>query len=473
MDNNVAKLWNDCLAEMQESIAPKSFKTWFLPIKPVKIIGSALTLQVPSHYFCEYLEENYIEEIGNALEKIIGNDATLEYLVDVDRDNSVEPMHIPAQNRVVTQNRPIKVPTVDGHVIRNPFEVAPPKLQIDSQLCPTNTFDNYIEGDCNRLARSAGLAIAKSPGKTPFNPLVLYGKPGLGKTHLAQAIGLEVKKNFLDKTVLYVSTNVFQTQFQEAVKNGELNDFLHFYQLIDVLILDDVQELIGKPGTQRIFFHIFNHFHKSQKQLVLTSDKAPADLQGMEERLLSRFRWGLPAEIQAPDFDTRLEILKRKAFADGMEIPEEVFEYIAKNVNNNIRELEGTLISMLAQLTLLNKKEITVELAASILGRITKTKKEEISVESIQTAVCDFYKVTKDALQSSSRKRNVVQARQIAMYFCKEMTKNSLAAIGKQIGNRNHATVLYACKTINNLIETDKKIKSDIDTINTKLLLGQ
>lgn len=470
MNSNVKEIWTQCLEIIQENIAPKSFKTWFEPIVPERLEGESLTLQVPSYYFCEFLEDKFIDVISLAIKSVIGDNAKLEYAVVVDRNVSAKPLHIPATNHANTFNNPIDIPTVKGKPIRNPFEVVSTKMQIESQLNPNYSFDNYIEGDCNRLARSAGLAIASNPGGTAFNPLVLCGRPGLGKTHLAQAIGLEVKQLFPDKTVLYVSTNKFMTQFVEATKKNEINDFLHFYQLIDVLILDDIQELAGMKATQKTFFHIFNHLHQSGKQLILTSDKAPSELQGLEERLLSRFKWGLSADIKSPDFNTRLEILRRKAYADGIDIPNEVFEYIAQNVDNSIRELEGALISLLAQATL-NNKAITIEVAESILGKITISAKKEMSIDDIQQVVCDHFDMPISALQSKTRKREVVQARQIAMYFCKTLTKASLASIGAQVGKKDHATVLYACKTVNNLIEIDKKFKSQVDEISNKLHL--
>lgn len=472
MNNIVIEVWNKCLEILQENIAPKSFKTWFEPIVPEKLEGSALTLQVPSYYFCEFIEDKFLDELSYAIKTVIGEDASLEYSAVVDRSNDSKTMHIPALNKYNTSNNPVQAPSVAGRPIKNPFDIAPHKMQIDSQLNPNYTLDNYIEGDCNRLARAAGVAIGLKPGETAFNPLVLSGKPGLGKTHLAQAIGVDVKKRFPNKTVLYVSTNMFKTQFMEAVKKNELNDFLHFYQLIDVLIIDDIQELAGLEGTQRTFFHIFNHFHQAKKQLILTSDKSPSELKGVEERLISRFKWGLCVDILSPDFKTRLEILRRKAYADGLEIPDDVFEYIAENVNNNIRELEGALISMLAQATL-NNKEITLEVAESILGKINKAKKKDYTIDGIQKTICEHFEMPVENLQSKTRKREIVQARQIAMYFCKSLTNASLASIGSQIGNKDHATVLYACKTVNNLIEMDKSFKAQIDQINTKLRLGK
>jgi chromosomal replication initiator protein len=325
-----------------------------------------------------------------------------------------------------------------------------------------------VEGECNRLARSAGYAVANNPGGTAFNPLLIYGESGLGKTHLAQAIGIEIKEKFPDKTVLYVPANRFQTQYVEAIRNNTKNDFLHFYQMIDVLVIDDVHEFAGKEKTQDIFFHIFNHLHQSGKQLILTSDKAPVELQGLEQRLLSRFKWGLSADLQVPDFETRVAILEQKIYKDGILLPPEVIEHIATYITDNVRELEGALISLLAQSTL-NKKEITLNLAKEMIDKLIKNTKREVSIDYIQKVVCNYFDVPVDSLQSKTRKREIVQARQVAMFFSKNLTKSSLATIGLQIGGKDHATVLHACKTVNNLIETDKQFKNQIDEIEKKL----
>ncbi len=318
------------------------------------------------------------------------------------------------------------------------------------------------------MARSAGFAVANNPGKTAFNPLFLYGASGLGKSHLAQAIGIEVKERFSEKVVLYVNGNKFHTQFVEAILNNNRNDFVHFYQMIDVLIIDDVHEFAGKEKTQDIFFHIFNHLHQNSKQLILTSDKSPVDLQGMEQRLLSRFKWGLSADLQVPDYETRIAILKQKIYNDGIELSNEVVEYLASHISTNIRELEGALISLLAQSTL-NRKEITLDLARKMIDRLVKNTKRELSIDYIQKAVCDYFNMPHDIINSKTRKREIVQARQIAMYFAKNLTKSSLATIGSQIGGKDHATVLHACKTVNNLIDTDKRFRGYIDEIEKKL----
>jgi chromosomal replication initiator protein len=297
---------------------------------------------------------------------------------------------------------------------------------------------------------------------------MIYGNSGLGKTHLAQAIGIEAKDRYPDKVVLYVNANKFQTQFTEATRNNNRNDFLNFYQMIDILILDDVHEFAGKEKTQETFFHIFNHLHQTGKQLILTSDKPPIELKGMEQRLLSRFKWGLTADLTVPDFETRMEILKRKVYKDGIILSNEVLEYMASHITNNVRELEGALVSLLAQ-SMLNKKEITLDLASKLINKLVKNSKRELSIEYISKVVCDYFNLTVDSLQAKTRKREIVQARQITMYFSKNMTKYSLASIGSQIGNKDHATVLHACKTVNNLKETDKNFRLYVDEIEKKL----
>lgn len=470
MEKDCKNIWSKCLLLIKQQVMPEKFRTLFEPIRALKFKNDVLTIQVASAYVYEALEGEFIDILKNALKAVIGPNAKLEYSVVVEKSKASEPLtttlassHVkrPAASTVYFENN-------GQGVLKNPFERATNRIQIDSQLNPSYTMESYIEGACNRLARSAGMAIAQNPGGTAFNPLLIYGGSGLGKTHLAQAIGLEVKQNFPNKVVLYVSTNLFQTQFMEAVRRNEINDFLHFYQLIDVLILDDIHELAGKTGTQNTFFHIFNHLHQSGKQLILTSDKSPAELSGMEDRLLSRFRWGLSAEIKAPDFDTRKEIVLNKARKDGIEFSEDIIEYICKYVNNNVRELEGAMISLLAQSTF-NKRDLTVEVVRDILGKMVKKQTAELTVEKIQEIVCGHFHIPAELLQEKTRKREVVQARQLAMYFSKNYTKASLSYIGNQIGKKDHATVLYACKAVADLMETDRKFKTQVEEIQRKL----
>lgn len=474
MSSSHHEVWNNCLKIIKDNVPSISYRTWFEPIVPVKLEKNILTIQVPSPFFYEYLEEQYIDILRKTLRKELGIDAKLEYNVVMENNafSNSKPYTVkfPTKNKAELKNRPVSIPLeTEQNTIKNPFVIPGiKKLHVDPRLNPDNSFANFVEGECNRLARSAGFAVGNKPGGTAFNPLLIYGDSGLGKTHLAQAIGILVKEQMPEKTVLYVNANKFQTQFVESIRNNNKNDFLHFYQMIDVLILDDVHEFAGKEKTQDIFFHIFNHLHQSGKQLILTSDKPPVELQGMEQRLLSRFKWGLSADLQPPDFETRMAILLKKTYNDGIEMPEDVLEYIATHITDNIRELEGALISLLAQSTL-NKKEITLDLAKQMIDKLIKNTKREISIDYIQKIVCDYFNIPIDLMQSKTRKREIVQARQVAMFFSKSLTKSSLATIGSQIGGKDHATVLHACKTVNNLIDTDKRFRVQIDEIEKKL----
>ena len=474
MNNSHQDVWQNCLKIIKDNVPSISYRTWFEPIVPIRIDSNILTIQVPSPFFYEYLEEQYIDILRKTLRKELGPDAKLEYNVVMENSqfDQSKPytIKIPTRNKTDLRNRPFSLPLEsESGSIKNPFIIPGiRKLHVDPRLNPDNSFQNFIEGECNRLARSAGFAVANKPGGTAFNPLLLYGNSGLGKTHLAQAIGILVKEKFPEKIVLYVNANKFQTQFVESVRNNNKNDFLHFYQMIDLLILDDVHEFAGKIKTQETFFHIFNHLHQSGKQLILTSDKPPVELQGLEQRLLSRFKWGLSADLQSPDFVTRMAILKKKAYNDGIDLDDEVLEYVATHITNNVRELEGALISLLAQSTL-NKKEITINLAKEMIDKLIKNSRREISIDYIQKIVCDYYNIPLNLIQSKTRKREIVQARQVAMFFSKSLTKSSLATIGTQIGRKDHATVLHACKTVNNLIDTDKQFRLQIQDIEKKL----
>ncbi len=471
MKKNHIQVWKSCLQVIRDNIPAASFRTWFSPIVPVSLERNILTIQVPSTFFYEYLEEHFIDIMKMTLRRELGRDARLEYSIIVDKapvGSEAQVFKLPAKDNTKLGNQTVSMP-MGNKTIKNPFIIPGiQKVQVNPQLNPNYTFANFVEGDCNRLVRSAGYAVANNPGKTAFNPLFIYGGTGLGKTHLAQAIGIEVKNRFLDKTVLYVSANKFVTQFSEASIKNERNDFLNFYQMIDVLILDDVHEFVGKEKSQDTFFHIFNHLHQTGKQLILTSDRSPVELSGLSKRLISRFKWGLSADLQVPDYETRLAILKQKVYNDGIELTDEILEYIASNINTNIRELEGALITLLAQSTF-NKKKITSDLAKSVIDKQVKQTKQELSMDYIQKVVCDYFNLNVERLQSKTRKREVVQARQIAMYFSKNLTSSSLSAIGAAIGGKDHATVLYACRQVSNFVETDREFKSYIKDIEQKL----
>jgi chromosomal replication initiator protein len=361
--------------------------------------------------------------------------------------------------------------TTKSPELKNPFVIPGIRnLKIDSQLNANYNFDNFLEGESNRLARSAGKAIANKPGGTSFNPLLVFGGSGLGKTHLAHAIGVDIKEKYPDKTVLYISAEKFTQQYiDSAIKRKNLNDFIHFYQLIDVLIVDDIQLLSGKMKTQEAFFHIFNHLHQNGKQVILTSDKAPVDMQDIEQRLLSRFKWGLSAELHPPNYQTRLTILKSRLFRDGVEMPDEITEHIAKYIDSNIRELEGVFTSLIAHAAF-NREEFSLSLAKQIVDKFVKSNRPEISIEHIQKVVAKYFDIDVATLQSKSRKRNIVQARQLAMYFSKKMTRSSLENIGFKTGKRDHSTVMHACKTVENLSETDKEFNSYIEELKKQLI---
>ncbi|HEY8387142.1 MAG TPA: chromosomal replication initiator protein DnaA [Parasegetibacter sp.] len=475
MDKDFAKVWCNCLEIIKDIVEWQHYKTWFEPIKPVALKGDVLVIQVPSQFFYEYLEEHYVNLLAKTLRRILGKTAQLEYRIMVDSGNSNNKpltMDVPAHGYKTYSKNEMDFPLVINNPVKNPFVIPGlKKMQIDPQLNPNYTIDNFIEGDCNRVARRAGKTVAEKPGANSFNPLVIYGGVGLGKTHLAQSIGNEVKRHNPNKVVLYVSSEKFINQFMDHGRNNAINDFIHFYQLIDVLIIDDVQFFNRAEKSQDAFFAIFNHLHQSGKQLVLTSDKPPKDLEGVQERLLSRFRWGLSADLQVPDYETRIEILERKMKNDGVEMPKEVIKYLAYNINSNVRELEGALISLLAQSSL-NKREIDLDLAKKVLRNFIKTSSKEITIETIQRMVCEYFDVPYDKLLQKTRKREIVQARQITMYLAKSFTKNSLKTIGEHFGGRDHTTVIHSCQTVKDLMDTDSLFRENVMELQQKVQLA-
>ncbi|WP_226390955.1 chromosomal replication initiator protein DnaA [Penaeicola halotolerans] len=466
-------VWNNCLQLISQHISEHSFSTWFKPIVPVRLENKVLTIQVPSQFFYEWLEENYVKLLKMAILETLGADGRLEYAVVVDKGNEKNQPYVVnfPQNNYTGNNKPNKNQG-NGFVkfedIKSPFELKSLETDIQqSNLNPHYVFDTYIEGDCNRLARSAGFAVAQKPGITSFNPLMVYGGVGLGKTHLVQAIGNEIKGNLNDKFVLYVSSEKFTNQFTDAIKNNSIQSFTNFYLQVDVLIIDDVQFLAGKERTQEMFFHIFNHLHQSGKQIIMTSDCPPRDLKGLQERLLSRFKWGLTADLQMPDFETRIAIIKRKMQGDGIYIPDEVVEYLAYSVDTNVRELEGVLISLIAHASL-NKKEMDLELAKQTLKNIVQDIDTEVGIDFIQKTVSDYFKIDLKDLKDKTRKKEIVTARQIAMYFAKEYTNHSLKSIGYHFGGRDHSTVIHAVQTVNDLIDTDHTIRNAVAELKKK-----
>ena len=473
MNLTASSVWSKCLKFIKDNIQSQAYKTWFEPIKAVKLDDNVLSIEVPSKFFYEWLEEHYVKILKVALQKTLGENAKLVYVIKMQNTygNSQPytekiPSSGAAQIKAQNATRPLSKNVPE---LKNPFVIPGIKnVKIESQLNANYSFENFLEGDSNRLARNAGIAVANKPGGTSFNPFLVFGGVGLGKTHLANAIGIDIKNKYPEKTVLYTTAEKFTQQYIESVKKNNRNDFIYFYQIIDVLIIDDIQFFSSKPGTQDVFFHIFNHLHQNGKQVILTSDKAPVDMQDIELRLLSRFKWGLSAELQHPDFETRISILKNKLYRDGIEMNEEVIQYVAKNIRSNVRELEGAIISLIAQASF-NKKEITIELAKEIIEKFVRNTKREVSIDYIQKIVSDYFQMDIETLQSKTRKRHIVQARQLAMFFAKKFTKASLASIGSQIGKRDHATVLHACKTVDNLSSTDKHFRKFVDDLGKKL----
>lgn len=467
MKEAAKKVWEECLDFIKDNIDEGPFNVWFAPIEPVSLEDNILKIKVPSQYFLEWLEENYISLLRLAMRRTLGEHSRLFYIID----SPIQKQPLPSTNRPELAKQSLALPELKDPQLKNPFVIPGIReITVDSQLNLHQNFDNFVEGESNRFARSAGISVANKPGGTAFNPLFIFGGVGLGKTHLAHAIGVDIKEKFPKKKVLYVSSEKFTQQFSNASKDKEknaLNDFIHFYQLMDVLIVDDIQFLSGKVRTQDAFFHIFNHLHQNNKQVILTSDKAPVDLFDIEQRLLSRFKWGLSAEIKAPDYQTRYKILQNKFLNDGTPINEDIVAYLAENIRTNIRELEGVSNSLIAQAAF-NRKEYSIELAQSIIEKSVKNYQSILTIDHIQRIITDYFNLALEELHSKTRKRNVVQARQLAMYFAKKYTKNSLAVIGSQIGQRDHATVLHACKTVENLIITDREFKKYVSDLESK-----
>lgn len=477
MNRDLNDIWNECLQMIRENVPPQAYSTWFEPIKPVDYRDGLLTIQVPSDFFYEYLESRFIKVIKATIRKVLGPEGKLEYSIMMDTDeNKPVVVRQPSVDRTNTTNPPKQIQInfdKSESSMLNPF-VLPgiKKINIESNLNESNCFENFVTGECNRVAYEAGVAIAKNPGKTSFNPMFIFSPTGMGKTHICQAIGLETKKYHPELTVLYVNAEQFLMQFQASCrnnnsKNSSRDDFVHFYQMIDVLIIDDIQFLADKVKTQEAFFHIFNHLQQNDKQLIFTCDKPPAELNGMEQRLISRFKWGLSAEMTVPDVGTRRNILKRKAYNEGVEIPDDVINFIAEHIKSNVREMEGFLVSLIAQSSL-NRKAITIGLARQIAERFVNSSNREITINYIITSVCEEMGTSQEDFFKSTRKRNVVQARQLSMYFAKKYTKASLVVIGEKCGKKDHATVIHALKTIDNLLETDKQFRAMTEKIEQK-----
>lgn len=459
--NNHVGLWNACLDIIRDNVPEQTYKTWFCPIVPLKFENDTLVLQVPSQFFYEFLEEKFLDLLRQTIHKVFGERTKLMYSVMVVK-NPPTAVPLPTHSGSSTSVSTIRKTTTKD--IPQPSKIA----ELDPHLNRDYNFDTFIEGESNKLSRSVAEAVALNPAKTIFNPLFFYGASGVGKTHLANAIGIKIKELYPEKRVLYVSAHLFQVQYTDSVRNNTTNNFINFYQTIDVLIIDDIQEFAGVTKTQNTFFHIFNHLHQNGKQLILTSDRAPVLLQGMEERLVTRFKWGMVAELEKPTIELRKNILHNKIRRDGLQFPPEVINYIAENVSESVRDLEGIIISIMAHSTIYNK-DVDLELAQRIVHKVTQNESKTITIDNIINTVCKHFGLDTSAIHTKSRKREVVQARQIAMYLAKNYTDFSTAKIGSLIGNKDHATVLHACKTISELKEVSKSCQAELEEIQTAL----
>jgi chromosomal replication initiator protein len=470
MEVDCGSAWNDCLDIIRTEVGEENYKTWFAPIVPLRVEQDVLTIQVPSQYFYEYLEENFVGTLRKAVHAALGPEGKLEYSVIIDSGTpGSAPVSVQYPNNTIGRRGALN--SNGGVDDYSPFGLrAINSKAVSTRLNPTYTFDNFIEGDCNRLARSAGIAVARKPGTTSFNPLMLYGGVGVGKTHLVQAIGNEVKNSFPGKLVIYVDQNDFTSQFLNALQNNRLEEFRNFYLQIDLLILDDVQFLAGREKTQEMFFHIFNQLHQSGKQIIMTSDCPPRDLKGFQERLLSRFKWGITADIQEPDFETKLAIIHRKTQSDGIQIPRDVAEYLAYSVDTNLRDMEGVLNSLMFHATLL-KREIDLSLAKEVLKNIVKEIQTDVSVDFIQKTVAEYFKVDLESMKSKTKKREIVIPRQVSMYLCKRYTQLTLALIGENFGGRDHSTVIHALESVEDMMKADSNFRNSVEELSKKMKL--
>ncbi len=433
VDNLAPKsIWESCLQIIKENVSPQSYQTWFLPIIPLKLENNRFNIQVPSQFFYEWLEEHYPQTIRSALSQVTGKDTIPQYII----------LH---------EHKHKEFQTIKEHK-----KSTGQYMGEETHLHSRYTFDNFVSGSGNQFAKAASLAVAEAPGRTSFNPLVIYGGVGLGKTHLIQAIGNFAKENNYASRIRYVSSEKFTIEFINSIQNNRTTEFSQIYRNVDLLLVDDIQFFMSKERTQEEFFHTFNALHQKGKQIVLSSDRPPKELRGLEERLISRFQWGLVADIQPPDLETRIAILQQKASLDGINISTEIIEYIATNITSNIRELEGALIKLLA-FSSLKGIDISLDLAKTVLKDIFINKKHDISIEEIQSEVCNYFNIPDDLLRGKSRKKEIAFARQIAMYLSKEMTRYSLKSIGLHFGGRDHTTVIHAIRTIDHLLKENTK----------------
>jgi len=451
---SITKHWKLFLEIIKNNVPALSYNTWFLPIKPIEIKDNILKIQVPNNYFIEWIDEHFNTLITQATKQVLGEEGKLVYIIYDD--------FIPDQEKDDFQSAPVE---------KNSISVSENNIKFESHINPRYKFENFIKGEGNQLARAAAIAIGENPGETSFNPFFIYGGVGLGKTHLIHAIGNAVLSKSPEKKVIYLSTEHFTVEFVDSIQNDRITEFSNFYKSMDILIIDDIQFLIGKEKTQDLFFHIFNTLHQSGKQIVLSSDKPPKDLKGLNERLVSRFQWGLTADIQPPDYETRIAILKNKSLSYGIDLSQEIVEYIAMNITSNIRELEGCLIKILASSSL-NSKEIDMNLAKKIVKEVSTSREVTVSIDYITKIVCNYYNVEENKVREKNRRKEVVMARQLAMFLSKQLTKSSLKTIGLHFGGRDHSTVIHAYNSIEDQISSDATMKETVENLKSKIELG-
>ena len=460
MTHSAEEAWSACLQIIRDNVPTQTYLTWFDPLKPLSLDVEGedirLTVQVPSYFNYEWLDTHFASLISKTITRVLGETGRLEYKISIARPESAASGKVQAA-----------APAAETGTIKQPARERPPAAAVHTGLHEAYTFDTFIEGDCNRLARNASVAITTRPGNTPYNPLFVYGGVGLGKTHLLHAVGNEVMRQS-GKRVSYVSSEQFTNAFVRAIRENTANRFAERFSRLDVLIIDDVQFFSGKEKTQEEFFHIFNRLQTQKKQLLFAADRPPQSIKGLEQRLLSRFRWGLVADLQPPELETRTAILNQKARSYGMEIPAEILDYIAQNVKSNIRELEGALIRLLATSTFSNQ-DLSLAMAQEHLSDLIQETTQSLNIDQIQKIVCTYLRVDQGKLSERSRKREIVQARHLAMYFCREFTQHTTSRIGEAFGGRDHSTVLHAINSINNQLETSPNFGRVVDGVREQI----